>query len=155
MEAAKEAGVSQQMVQRRKEGQLASCVMSLMPESLTERDDFVDAMIAYFEQIIDSEDVIELMVACKVFEKLLHSNLKTRNAYMCVFLLAGLIAVSTDKEHNPKIADQRQKKKAGRLCVRMKKNSDAPLQLFQRFNSSLWMSSRISSDEEGGEQGRV
>jgi len=51
MQARAEGGVRQQLTQMQMEGRLAGFIMSLIPESETERDKFVDDMILYLDRL--------------------------------------------------------------------------------------------------------
>ena len=67
------------------------------------------------ELIIESDDTIELMLACKVFENLLHSDLKQVNMAVCTLLLAQLLSNSCVREGTIGVRSGRPQR-GGALC---------------------------------------
>jgi len=78
---------------------MASYILSQLTDKMQGRDRFMEDVTPYLEGIIMSDDPIELMLFCKVAEKLLHSNLKKKmNLCDSAVLPARLLSRTCVKE---------------------------------------------------------
>jgi len=61
---------------------------------MKDHDYFIEEMLSYLKEITEKVQLLDLILACKVFEKLLCSNLKLVNVCVCTFLFAQFLSKS-------------------------------------------------------------